>query len=111
MLAFDPPGIWSIASGTAVTMNTPKSKYCGVVNRKSCKMQIVVSAAGRIEMIETTMDMNHIAFRHQLTSLYQLITTSARRLAMGHERDSVAIPSRASTFIHGKAGLTLSRYA
>ena len=28
MLAFDPPVIWSIASGTAVTVNTPKSKYC-----------------------------------------------------------------------------------
>ena len=63
-------------------------------------MQIVVSATGRlfshIEVIEPTMEMNHIAFRDQLTSLYGLITTSARRLAMGHGIESVAIPSRAS---------------
>ena len=45
MLAFDPPVIWSIASGTAVA---PRSKYCGTISRSWWIIKPFVVAMGRL---------------------------------------------------------------
>ena len=70
-----------------MAMYPPFNNDCGNTTRKSriiCSVEFVV---GRLSphtvIVAEIMLSSHIAFREQLTSLYRLITTSARRLTMG----------------------------